>query len=223
MATLQLSSKLEFLGICAYLFDGDRVAFRTYLQRSALIDGTVVDDSLRESPLSKTRLRPSPRTFTSPYNGFACLHALAAGDIELAKTIALNIESGRSAKQSAHRITRGFAYLLSAVVTSADRETVESRYDAFLKITPPISWRSLGDVLLATASSDQAAFDVAFAAMIKAHGRWSSSRGALVDGAHTLLFLWGLGLANLACSRSIVVRSSAAVLPQDLIVDMRTD
>ena len=208
-----LALDLRFLGVADYVLQHNRDGFRSKLSEAAAIKKSLVDryDREHESAL---------QSYVSMVLFHDIFNALAAGNLELAKDLAM-VTGGREAieRQHDHPFTKAMGCTLKAAVLR--RPDLPRLADDFLILSGtkklyakdrsyPMFFRAISD-------GNESAANAALEALVKLHPM--ACRRGDHPAEDESLFVRGIGLANLA--RAVYCLPVAPVpplIPEDLLV-----
>lgn len=212
-ASNSLVGTLRFLGVAGYVLDKDVAAFRSDLAEAAAVSVRLFDRFSSGEPVSPSYV--SMMAYKELFN------ALASGEAGLAKAFAERM-GGRDAIEREY--DRPFDVALGYAIKSilAADDVSAARYLGSLEIAcqEPENADFIGyaTVLRAILKQDGEAAKSAFGEVVAGHKRQSKSGGLFKDTEDELLSVWGVGLANLARMRGLMVEASDPLIPNDLLV-----
>lgn len=211
--TRSLLSTYKFLAISDYVLEKNVNAFKSQLAQAANIRKNLFERFEKGEPIAKSFL--SMLCYKDVFN------ALAAGDIELAKTIASYMERmDRIEKIRVHPFDYAFGHTVSAFVLD-NRPEMEKWSEEFSKICQKkdnANFRGYAIVFEGVLRNDIAKVATGFELLIEGHKRMSKGRGIFKDTEDELICVWGLGLANFVKLRGMAIEITDPLIPKDLLI-----
>lgn len=207
-----VSSDYREIGTIGYLIEKDADAFRSNLiaatrYKMKLFDRFDAGDAIAKS-------------FVTMFNYKELLDALASGDMDIAREFAAKMGGREEAEKKNDRLFEtAMGYGLKALVAGDDAAALEWFQSLEVACTRKGYTTFAGYVpfLRATAKRDSEAAQAAFPAMLAGHKRASTGRGFHSDSPDKFIFVWGIGLINLARSRGMDITVHNPLIPNELI------
>lgn len=211
-ASVRLAGELRFLAVADYKLDHDIPAFRRGLRECGELFVRLFERLDAGEPISGSYL--SMITYQRLFN------PLAAGDMAQSMRLA-GMMGGREAIEKAedNSFTRAFGYALKHLVE--DKPDLAAPHVAALaQITRRSSRRFDGyaTVMQALIEQNLQAALFGFNQIVTDHPRLTKGGGFFQNSADEVLCVWGVGLANLARARGLMVNIDNAWIPGDLLV-----
>lgn len=213
LASSNLASSLRRIGVADYILKGDRASFQAHLKEAALLIEKLIDRFDAGEPIS-----PS---YVSMLSYKALFNALAAGDVELARELARKM-GGRGSIESEydHPFDRIFGYTLKSFTLddAASAQHWLAEFKAICVDPENADFRGYGDVFEGIQEKDLSKAQTGLSAIAQGHKNQCKGGGVFKDNEDELLSVWGLGIANLARMRGLVVESSDPLIPTELLI-----
>jgi hypothetical protein len=213
-ATAVAANELRFFGAARYLLYGDVIGFREQVSSSASLLGVDLPDRFDRGEA----ISPS---YVSLLLWKPLLDAFAAADEQLGLAIASRM-GGRTEVEEKydHPWDRAFGAALKHGVLR-ERDAAERIRELERETTKRVYFGSSQLVATLRSIEQEADPSAAFHELVRAHKRMSSKRGVLGLTIDAKLFMWGIGLANLARSRGIDMAGFGPLIPDDLLMTRR--
>ena len=214
--TSALSYDYRSLANLGYLVEGDVVGFHANLALQAKYRIELFDRFDVGEPIDAS--------WISMYAYKKLLDALASGSLDMARTLAERMGGRPELERKFDTpFETAMGYALKALVLGDDAEAGK-RIAAIADSCKQSGYTNLapyGPVLKAIAERDDAALEAAFPALLAGHRRLSKGSGMFSYTDDAYLFVWGIGLLNLARSRGMTFDIKDPLLPDELIVGLR--
>lgn len=212
-ATNSLVGTLRFLAVADYAMEKSVDAFRQGLIESArssmhLFDRFDAGDTISPSYVSMMAYKE-------------LFNALASGDKVLSETFAAKMGGRNEIERQYDRpFDIALGYSLKSILVQGD--ATAKRYVEALEVASQESenadFRGYAMVLRAILNQDAAMAEAGFRELIAGHKRQSKGGGLFKDTADELLSVWGVGLANLAHMRGLMVEPNDPLVPTELLI-----
>lgn len=211
-ASNSLSGTLRFLGVADYALNKNVKAFRENLSES-----TMLRKRLFERFEAGEAISPS---YVSMLSYKALFNALASGDMQLAKKLAMHMGGRNEIElEHDHPFDLAFGYVLKSFVLD-DSTSIKKWLDEFRSLCDQpenADFKGYAKVFEAILDRDVEKANVSFVELLEGHKRQSRAGGVFKDTEDEMLCIWGIGLANLAHVRGIFVKSQGPLVPADLL------
>jgi len=208
-----LSLDLRFFGVAAYVLHGDVSAFKTNLAEAAAMIRSLFEREEQGQPIDASLL--SMIAYKDVFN------ALAAGDMELARSLAQHM-GGRDEleKKHDHPFDRAMGYTLRAFVLDQPEEMGRraAEFSVICKDAENADFRGYSHVFGAILAKNVEMADQGLQEIVQGHKKQSKRGGVFKDTPDELLCVWGVGMANLARSRQLAVQGVSPLIPPDLLI-----
>lgn len=211
--TLGVASELRNLAVVSFLVEKDASLFRSSLAEATNRRIQLMDRFDAGDPISPSLV--SMMTYQE------LLDALASNDLEAAKALSERM-GGRPAVEQGHNrdFEIAIGYALKAIV-AGDDATALARIDDLERASKHkdyVSFAGYVPVLRAIALRNAVALEAAFPDLLAGHRRASRGNGLFSGGVDEFLCVWGVGLLNLARSRSMAVKVDDSLIPAELLM-----
>lgn len=212
-ATNAMVGTLRFLAVADYAMEKSVDAFRqglTEATRSSahLFDRFDAGDTVSPSYVSMMAYKE-------------LFSALASGDKVLSEAFAAKMGGRNEIERQYDRpFDIALGYALKSILAQDDLSA--KRYVEALEVASKESenadFRGYAVVLRAILNRDEGMAKAGFSELIAGHKRQSKGGGLFKDTADELLSVWGIGLANLARMRGLMVEPNDPLIPTELLV-----
>jgi hypothetical protein len=208
-----LALDLRFFGVADYFLNRNVESFRSQLSEAAELRIRMFERYERGEPLDAS--------YVTMLSYKELFNALAAANLPIAKSLAQHM-GGRHEieKQHDHPFDYAMGYTLrtfvlddfekmkkwTAALAAACRDTNMNDFDGYVQ------------VFEAMLSGDAAIASHGLSAIVAGHKRQRKGKGVFVNTEDEVLCVWGVGLANLARSRGVLVEGVPPLIPGDLLV-----
>ncbi len=208
-----LSLDLRFFGVAAYVLHGDVSAFKTNLAEAAVLIRSLFEREEQGQPIDASLL--SMIAHKDVFN------ALAAGDMELARSLAQRM-GGRDEleKKHDHPFDRALGYTLRAFVLNQPQEMTKCAADFSIicKEADNADFQGYAHVFNAILTKNVAMANEGLQQILQGHKHQSKRGGVFKDTVDEILCVWGVGIANLARSDGLFVQGLPPLIPPDLLI-----
>jgi hypothetical protein len=212
IATSSESGNFRSIGVLSYLVEGDVLAFRSGLSKSALMILSLFERFEAGEPISQSVMTIG--AFRSVFD------ALAAGDFELAQRLSAHVGRWKELDATLElKSVASFGYMLKAFVDGAGDAECREALSASLR-TMAKNFSGYKTVLNALLDHNLDAAQKGFIELIAGHKRESKGTGEFANVEEELISVWGVGLANLCCWRGLPVEIDDPLIPAELLVEM---
>jgi hypothetical protein len=208
-----VGNSLRFVGVSEYVLNTDINSFKSNLVEAARIRLQLFLRFNQGEPISKSFL--SMLSYKDLFN------ALATGEFDLAKKLALII-GGREEieKEFDHPFDYNLGYALKSFVLN-DRSQMEKWSSEFSKICDKkenSDFKGYALIFEAILIENVEKANEALIAIEKGHKKQSKGRGVFKNSEDEVLCVWGIGIANLCRSYGLNVSAIPPLIPDDLLV-----
>lgn len=212
-ASTSVADSLRFLGVAGFVVDHEVAGFRAYLVESGTIEETLFKRFENGEPISESYV--SMLTYKALFN------ALAAGDMDLAKSLASHM-GGRDAIEKEHDhpfdYTLGYALKWFVLDDRGEMQRWAREFGTTCQQKDNADFQGYAQVFDAILAADTAMANEGLKALVEGHKRQSKGTGVFKDSADEVLCVWGLGMANLARWRGLAVQAVPPLIPEDLLL-----
>jgi hypothetical protein len=211
--SISVADSVRFIAVAAYLSTHDVAMCRAGLAESASIYLTIFERFDAGEPIS--------RSYVSMGTNRKLFDALAAGDFDLAKTLATRM-GGRDEieKVNDRPLMRHLGYSLKHLVLG-DRDLASdaiNRLQVVCENKSDANFAGYATVLASIISGDAASAATGMKQVIFGHKRLSKGNGLFKQTEDELPCVWGVGLANLCAFNGIAVELDDPLIPRELLM-----
>ena len=207
-----LALQLQFFAVADYSLKGDVASFKAKLSEAAQIRDSMFTRFERGEPIGDS--------YVTMLSYKALFNALAAGDMEVAKSLAAHM-GGRDALEKKHNHPFDYAmgYTLRAFVLKDSEQMQEwsPKFVAACKKTRMTDFSGYAQVFQAILADDTESANEGVKAIVKGHQKQSKGRGVFANTEDEVLCVWGIGMANLARMHGLELKAVPPLIPQDLL------
>jgi hypothetical protein len=211
-ASASVASTLRFLGVADYVLKGDIVQFKSNLAQAAEIRLNILRRFMNGEPIS--------RSYISMLNYKSLCNALAACDMGLAKSLAIQMGGRKELeKEYDHPFDYALGYALRAFVLGEEEDMGKwaSEFAAICEAKENLDFAGYAEVFQGILQKDVDMVKNGLKSVVKGHAKQSKGKGVFSDSEDELLCIWGVGIANLARAHGMVVDGEPPLIPNDLL------
>ena len=205
-----VAADFRFLAFTSYLLEGDVAAFRSGISDATRLKFTLVTRFEAGEPIPST-------SYLSMLRYRDLLDVLATGDMDTARELS-RLTGGRPEieKGLCRPVDTAFGYALKGVIEGLpDTDLWLDRFEKHCQTKQDSSFAGYASALRAIAEGSPDT-DAKFDEVVTSHKRLA--KGLFSDIEDELLSVWGIGLANLARDRGLVVNPRNPLIPEDLLI-----
>lgn len=210
--TASVSDKYRRIGAIGYLIEKDAEAFRANLIAATRYRMKLFDRFDAGDPIAKS--------FVTMFNYKELLDALASGDMDIAREFASKMGGrGEAELKNDRPFETAMGYGLKALVAGDDAAALEWFQSLEKACTHKdyVNFAGYVPFLRAIAERDSKAAEAALPAMLAGHKRECKRTGMHNGMEDEFIFVWGIGLINLALSRGMDITVQNPLIPNELI------
>lgn len=211
LLVLGLEGEHRTIAVCRYVLFDDVDGFRQHMRLSVAVNFSMVD-----------RYEQGEEGFAESVNEYAyagLFNALAVGDRTLAERFVERWKTHPLPKRGGHAFSRLIAHALYRVVT--DHPEADARvadFEQHFAAGKDKASRGYATVLRGIVNRDTALTDSGLTELLKGHKRLSSGSGMFALTVDKDLYVWGVGLANLARMKGLAVDPAHPLIPTALLI-----
>jgi|JI9StandDraft_1071089.scaffolds.fasta_scaffold00139_1 hypothetical protein len=210
-AKADLSGNYRFLSICEYALNKDIVKFRKYLRDSA----NLIADMFVEYKQGKK----IDHSYLGMINYNEMLDSAASGDFELTKKLAGLIGEREEDRKSKH-FQDCIEYCLKYIILR-DTKNLEPYVGKCLiacEQKQAKNYKGYAMISSAILNKDEKKLNEGFFELITAHKRMCKGSGFFSDTEDEIVFLHGLGLANICLDLGFNFTIKDPLIPEELLI-----
>lgn len=205
-----LIGDLRFFAVAEFVLHGDTNLFRNQLSEAA---------SIREEMFCRIeRGDPIDGSYNSVLGYKDVLNALAAGDFDLARKLAVRIVKLKSS-DDVHAFDEAFGKALCALVTAQDDVAERVSSLEVLCRTDEPNFAGYAELFHAIQNGNSQTANDALSKVVDGHKQQSKGDGIFSSTEDEAISVWGIGVANLASHLGIeVISPDEELIPSVLLV-----